>query len=160
MNTLLFICPGQVTALVSTVAGAVLAAAGWLLVRASSSSGQASSADQSQDKCENTSNHFFRDSHSHTMGDCHPSWSSRPNNPNDDADALPSGNQVGDSQASSARVPPVQGRGHEVEVKEENGNVMSENDEQRGGGEEADGEIEWEWPVFGSDGVGGRFGAF
>ena len=94
------------------------------------------------------------------MGDRHPSWSNRANNPNDDADAPLSGNQVGDSQASSACLPPEQGRGHEVDAKEGNGNVRSENDEQRGGGAETDGDIEREWSVFGSDGVGGRFGAF
>lgn len=145
----------------STVAGGLLAAAGWLLVRASSSSGQAISADHSQDKCENTWNPFIRDSQSHTMGGRHPSWSNRPNNPNDD-DTPPGGDQVGDSQASRAQAPPVQGRGQEVDAKEGNGgtNVRAEDDEQRGGGQKTDGEIEREWPVFGSGGVGGRFGAF
>lgn len=142
----------------STVAGGALAAAGWLLVRANSSSGQTINADHSQDKCENTWNPFLRDSHSHTVGDRHPSWSNRPNNPIDDAP--PGDNQTGAFQPSSTHVPPIQGRGQEVDEKEGKENARSGNEEQRGGGAKTDGEIEREWPVFGSDGVGGRFGAF
>lgn len=165
MSKFLFVLLDQVTALVSTVAGGVLAAAGWLLIRASSSSERDISGDHSHGKYENTWNPFLRDSnshsHTHTAGDRHPSWSNRPNSPNDDASPGSNGsNQMGASQMPSAHAPPVQGKGQEVEAKNGKEDLRGGDDEQRGSGAKTDEEIEREWPVFGSDGVGGRFGAF
>ena len=47
-----------------------------------------------------------------------------------------------------------------IEAKKGEGNSKAGDDEKRGGGAKTDEQIERQWPVFGSGGIGGRFGAF
>lgn len=167
----MFLHLGQVTGFASNVARGILATAGLFFILASSPSEQRISDDNAHDKCEITWNPFHRDdSRPHTTGDRHPSWSNRPNKPSDDAppgsnrkgpsQPPPGSNQIGPPQESSGKVPSVQGRGQEGEAEEGEGKSKAGDDEKRGGEAKTDEQIEREWPVFGSDGVGGRFGAF
>lgn len=133
-------------AFVSSVAGGV-AATTWFFYRASTSAGQSSQGANSS-----SSWNPFSDAHA---TDRHPSWGWKRGVKSD----TPSGKEDADKALG--------GRGDGAATESKAGLTVPEatakdsEDEKAGradGGKKGD--IEREWPVFGSNGVGGRFGAF
>lgn len=133
-------------------------ATGWLLFRASAPP-SARDSDHQPPMEESGMWKSATDLHMSDDRPSWPSWSRGVADPNAD-EGLSGGDKADGGRGSHAS---IEGKVQGVESKGETDNVGVKGGEPRsasvGGGREGE-VVEHEWPVFGSDGVGGRFGAF